>query len=99
MGKITDAAIALFVIIIGFFILYRLGITLPLLEHVIKQFFSPSSPAVNSTSGFILPLMLTNSRIREKARRRIENLRRILKLRSLRGTEIRSNKGDFTDKR
>ena len=82
MGRITDAAIAVFVIIIGFFILDRLGISLPVLEHAIRQFFSPSSPT-NSTSSFILPLMMTNSRVREKIRKRIEYFRRMMRVRAI----------------
>lgn len=39
MGWITDLAIAIFVIIIGFYALFRLGITLPMVETDIKHFF------------------------------------------------------------
>ena len=82
MGRITDAAIAVFVIIIGFFILDRLGISLPVLEHAVRQFFSPSSPT-NTTSSFILPLMMTNSRVREKIRKRIEYFRKMMRVRAI----------------
>jgi len=43
MGKITDTAVAVFVIIIGFVILSRLGITIPVLEHAIGNFFGGGS--------------------------------------------------------
>ena len=88
MGRITDAAIAVFVIIIGFFILDRLGISLPVLEHAVRQFFSPSSGTGNTTASFIMPLTLTNSRVREKIRKRIEYFRRMIRVRA-----IENNKG------
>ena len=91
MGRITDAAIAVFVIIIGFFILDRLGISLPVLEHAIRQFFSPSSPT-NTTSSFTLPLMMTNSRVREKIRKKVEYFRRMMRIRSMEKQEFRAGK-------
>ena len=91
MGRITDAAIAVFVIIIGFFILDRLGISLPVLEHAIRQFFSPSSPT-NTTSSFILPLMMTNSRVREKIRKRVEYFRRMMRVKTMEKQEFRAGK-------
>ena len=97
MGKITDAAIAVFVIIIGFFVLFRLGITLPMLEHVIKNFFSPSSPASNSTNstsaGVITGMAASNSQIRAKMKRRIDEIRRRIISRSLRRAEIEAKEG------
>ena len=61
MGRITDAAVAVFVIIIGFFVLDRLGISLPVLEHAIRQFFSQIQsflfpPDTNLMSSTILDL-------------------------------------------
>ena len=92
MGRITDAAIAVFVIIIGFFILDRLGISLPVLEHAIRQFFSPSSGTGNTTASFIMPLTLTNSRVREKIRKRVEYFRRMMRVRSMEKQEFRAGK-------
>ena len=83
MGRITDAAVAVFVIIIGFFVLDRLGISLPVLEHAVRQFFSPSSGTGNTTASFIMPLTLTNSRVREKIRNRIEYFRRMMRVRAI----------------
>ena len=84
MGRITDAAIAVFVIIIGFFMLDRLGISLPVLEHAIRQFFFPSSGTTgNTTSSIILPLMMTNSRVREKIRRKVEYFHRMVRVRAM----------------
>ena len=82
MGKITDAAIAIFVVIIGFFILARLGITLPAVETAIRHFFYPpsSAPANNTTAGIILGMGMTNSQMREKLQRKIDEIKRRLKL-------------------
>ena len=95
MGKITDAAIAVFVIIIGFFILFRLGITLPVLEHVFKQFFSPSSPAGNNTTAGMVTfgMAASNSQIRAKIRKRIDDIRRRIISRSLRRAEMEAKEG------
>lgn len=68
MGKITDAAIAIFVIIIGFFVLYRLGITLPMFEKAIRHFFYGSSSSV------VLPAMFitSNAKLKMKAENKKE---------------------------
>ena len=42
MGKITDAAVAIIVIIIGLWIFTRLGLTLPTIEGMFHKFFFPS---------------------------------------------------------
>ena len=42
MGKITDSAIAIIVIIIGFVIFARLGITMPIVIKAFSQFFGGS---------------------------------------------------------
>lgn len=89
MGKITDAAIAVFVIIIGFFILFRLGITLPVLEHVFRQFFSPSSPAGNNTTAemIMFGMASSNSRTRQKFRNRFVEIKRRVLARNLKRLE------------
>lgn len=96
MGKITDAAVAVFVVIIGFFILDRMGITLPIIEHAFRQFFLPSSSTSgnNTTASFVfVPLAaLSNSRIREKIRRKIEYVRRIVRIRSIEENSYRAKK-------
>lgn len=100
MGKITDAAIAVFVIIIGFFILFRLGISLPVLEHVFKQFFFPSSPGNNTTAGMVMfGMAASNSRIRVKMRKRLDEIRRRFISRTLRKVEIEAKEGIYHDRR
>ena len=66
-GKITDAAIAIIVLIIGLWIFTRLGLNLPAIESMFHKFFFPSSgSATNATSGIVMGMSLTASRIREK---------------------------------
>lgn len=49
-GLITDLAIAFFVIVIGLFILGKLGITLLVVVHLFHHFFFGSTPpATNGT--------------------------------------------------
>ena len=76
MGKATDAAIAIIVLIIGLWILTRLGLNLPAIESMFHKFFFPSSPPTNATSGIIMGMSLTASRIREKRIRVKEFLKR-----------------------
>ena len=77
MGKITDAAIAIIVLVIGLWILTRLGLTLPAIEKMFHQFFFPSSGSgANATSGLILGMAASVSRLREKKRRVLEYIRR-----------------------
>jgi len=76
MGKITDIVVAVFVFIIGIFVLYRLGITLPLLEHMIRSFFAPSKPAANATSGSLIFGIASSAKERRKARHKIEEIMR-----------------------
>ena len=67
MGKITDAAIAVIILIIGLWIFTRLGLNLPAIESMFHKFFFPSSgSATNATSGIIMGMSLTASRIRVK---------------------------------
>ena len=67
MGKITDAAIAIIVLIIGLWIFTRLGLNLPAIESMFHKFFFPSSgSATNATTGIIMGMSLTASRIRKR---------------------------------
>ena len=75
-GKITDAAIAIIVLIIGLWILTRLGLNLPAIESMFHKFFFPSSSPTNATAGIVMGMSLTASRIREKRIRVKEFLKR-----------------------
>lgn len=83
MGKITDIVVAVFVFIIGIFVLYRLGITLPMLEHMIRGFFAPSKPATNATTGSLIFGVASSAKERRKAHHKIEEIMRIRYLRAL----------------
>ena len=77
MGRITDIAIAIFVIIVGLILLDRMNITLPMLESAFRHFFfSSGSSTGNTTSGFILGLTATNSKMKLKMENhRIQRIR------------------------
>ncbi|MDS0257727.1 hypothetical protein ApAK_08655 [Thermoplasmatales archaeon AK] len=82
MGKISDAAIAVIVLIIGIWALTRLGLSLPAIERMFHTFFFPSgSSPTNATSGFILGLAATASKARRKRMRIMEFIRRSIFLR------------------
>ncbi len=84
MGKITDAAIAIIVLVLGLWVITRLGITLPDIESMFKSFFFPTSPATNTTGTIVLALMVsTNSRIREKLQKTREYFIRSIKIRQM----------------
>ena len=76
MGKITDAAIAIIVLVIGLWIFTRLGLNLPAIESMFHKFFFPSSgSATNATSGIIMGMSLTAQRIREKRKIFLERIK------------------------
>ena len=75
MGKITDAAIAVIILIIGLWIFTRLGLNLPAIESMFHKFFFPSSPSTNATSGIIMGMSLTAQRIREKRKIFLERIK------------------------
>lgn len=78
MGKITDAVIALIVLILGIYVLSRMGLNLADLVRIFRQFFF-SKGASNSTSSTLIAFgSMTNSEIRRKISKRIEDLRRRL---------------------
>lgn len=76
MGKITDLAIAVIVLVIGLWILTRLGITMGSILSMARRFIYGSSTTSNATSGVILGMASSASRLREKKKRILEYLRR-----------------------
>ena len=76
LPKLTDAAIAIIVLVIGLWILTRLGISLGTIITMAKRFIYGSSPTTNTTSGLILGMSASGSRLREKKRRVLEYIRR-----------------------
>ncbi|MHB1708769.1 MAG: hypothetical protein ACYCT2_04755 [Thermoplasmataceae archaeon] len=54
MGKITDAAIAIIVLVIGLWILTRMGLDLASIEAMFRKFLFGGSPGTtNATSAII----------------------------------------------
>ncbi len=76
MGKLTDLAIAIIVLVIGLWILTRLGISLGSIISMAKRFIYGSSTTTNATSGVIFGMAASASRLREKKRRILEYIRR-----------------------
>lgn len=98
MGKITDAALAIIVIIIGLWIFTRLGLTFPSIESMFHKFFFPSSGNVgnNTTAGIVMfGMATTNSRIRAKIRNRFVDLKRKIISKSYRKVEMEAKEGRY----
>ena len=101
VGKITDAAVALIVIVIGLWIFTRLGLTLPMIEGMFRQFFFPSSGSAgnNTTAGLILfGMVASNSKIREKFRNRFVEIKRRVLTRNLRKEEREARMRDHYER-
>jgi hypothetical protein len=80
MGKFADLAIAIIILIVGLYVLTKLGITFGSIWHMLRTFFSSSSPATNSTASSILVGMtMTNSQVRHKLKEKKEMLLRRIK--------------------
>ena len=75
MGKITDAVLALIVLIVGLYVLTKLGLTAGAIWSMFQKFFSSSSSG-NSTASIIFGLAATNSHTRKKRMERIEDIKR-----------------------
>lgn len=87
MGKITDAIIAVLVLIVGLYVLTRLGITWSGIWKMIHTFFSSSSPATNGTaSSIIFGMAASNSKVRLKIKNKKELLIRRLKIKEIKST-------------
>jgi len=101
MGKITDAAVALIVLIIGLYIITRMGLTFPDIESMFHKFFFPSSggAANNTTAGLILfGMASTNSKVREKIRNRFVEIKRAMFERNLKKTEREEKKRGYYER-
>ena len=86
MGKITDAIIAILVLIVGLFVLTKLGITWSGIWKMIHTFFSSSSPSTNGTAtSIIFGMAASNSKLRNKIKERKELLTRLAKIREIKG--------------
>ena len=102
MGKITDAAGAVIVLVIGLWAFTRLGLTLPMIEGMFRKFFFPSSGGSvgnNTTAGLILfGMVASNSKIREKFRNRFVEIKRRVLTRNLRKEEREARMRDHYER-
>ena len=88
MGKFSDAALAIIILVIGLYILTKLGMTWPTIWHMFKTFFSGSSgssgssPKTNTTAGSVITfgMAMTNSQIRHKLKEKKEFIIRRAKI-------------------
>jgi hypothetical protein len=85
MGKFSDAALAIIILVIGLYILTKLGMTWPTIWHMFKTFFSGSSgssPKTNTTAGSVITfgMAMSNSQIRHKIKEKKEFLIRKAKI-------------------
>ncbi|MGP6208014.1 hypothetical protein ACNF42_08320 [Cuniculiplasma sp. SKW3] len=76
MGKITDAAIALIVLIVGLYVLTKLGITWGGIWKMIHTFFSSPSTSNGTVSSMIFGMAASNSKVRKKMSDRIDSIKR-----------------------
>ncbi len=83
MGKISDAVLALIILIIGLYVLTKLGLTAGAIWSMLKQFFSSPTPG-NTTSGAILGIT-TNAKMKEKIREKREWFIHMIRSRQLKG--------------
>ena len=92
MGKITDAAVAVFVIIVGFFVLDRLGITWPAFWVTVHHFFYGSSTGTNTTAGIVFGISAAARR--HKITNRIIDVKRGILLKFIHRTEKEARERD-----
>lgn len=83
MGKFVDLVLAILVLIVGLYVLTKLGITWGSLWKMIHTFFSSPSTANGTASSIILGMAASNSKVRNKARSRKEFLARLSKLKEI----------------
>ena len=83
MGKISDAVMALIILIIGLYVLTKLGLTAGAIWNMFKSFFSSPSPG-NTTSGAILGVT-SNAKLREKIKEKREWFIHMIRTKQLKG--------------
>lgn len=85
MGKFVDLVLAILVLVIGLYVLTKLGITWSGIWKMVHAFFS-SSPASNgTTSSILIGMAASNSKVRNKIKERKELLTRLAKIREIKG--------------
>lgn len=89
MGKFVDLVLAILVLVIGLYVLTKLGITWSSIWKMVHAFFS-SSPAANGTASSIaIGMAMTNSKVRYKMKEKQELLIRQFKIREMKGLILR----------
>ncbi len=87
MGKFVDLVAAILLLVIGLYVLTRLGITWSGIWKMIHSFFSGSSSTTNGTaSSILLGMAASNSKIRLKIKNKKEFLMRRLKMKEITST-------------
>ena len=94
MGKITDAVIALIVLIVGLYVLTKLGITWDSLWKMIHTFFSSSSTSNGTSSTIIFGMAASNSKVRKKMMDRIDSIKRKIFSKGLQREERMAKRGN-----
>jgi hypothetical protein len=87
MGKITDTVMAVIVLIVGLYVLTKLGLTAGSIWSMLKGFFSGSNPPTNTTYGSIFGVLgiTSNSKLKEKIREKKEWMIHSIRSKQLRG--------------
>lgn len=85
MGKFVDLVLAILILIIGLFVLTRLGITWGGIWKMVHTFFSGSTTTNGTASSIIFGIGMTasNSKVRNKLRTREELRVRLQKVKEL----------------
>lgn len=79
MGRATDIVVAVIALIVGIWILSRLGLDMGSIWNLFKSFFSSNSGSSgNTTSAGLIFGIASNSRARNKIRKKTENIRRMI---------------------
>jgi hypothetical protein len=94
MGKFVDFVLAILILIVGLFVLTRLGITWSGIWKMIHTFFSGSSTSNGTASILIFGMTSSNSKIRKKMSNRLESVRRKIIKKILMREEVMAQRRD-----
>ncbi len=83
MGKFVDLVLAILILIIGLYVLTRLGITWGGIWKMIHTFFSGSTTTNSTASSIVFGMTASNSTVRNKIRAREEFRARLQKVKEL----------------
>ncbi len=86
MGKFVDLVAAILLLVIGLYVLTRLGITWSGIWKMIHSFFSGSSATNGTSTSIIFGMAASNSKVRLKIKNKKEFLMRRLKMKEITST-------------